>query len=183
MTGQNFMRVDGAQGVLVGSAHVPTPVVLALEPGQAHGGVQLDRVYFDLALQSTALVGGSMLMAVGKLVGGFAKNGCALIVLEGTTPVDVDFTALGSFTGLTSGAGDTSLALVQCLVFNNIGDQDLTVSPGATDGAQVPLECTVPAGGAVCVFNPAGTAVNAGASIITVTPTAGGVLALAYGGA
>jgi hypothetical protein len=183
MTGNNFVGALGSQSLLMGDGSVVTPFVAARDPAHAHGGVQLDRVYFDLSFTSLPLVGGTMLPAIGKMVGGFAKNGCCLIVLVGSTPVEIDLTALGSFTGLTSQAGDTSLARANCLIFNNIGATDLAVAPGLTimpGGASG----TVRAGGALCSYDPTGLAVVAGTNnLIIVTPTTGGVLAFGYGGA
>jgi hypothetical protein len=126
---------------------------------------------------------------MGKFVGGFSKNGSVVIQLSGTTPVNVDLTALGSVPGATGQAGDTSLTTANCLLFNNLGILAVTIAPGATNPARIPTftgtnpTIALPGQGVVCIFDSAGQAVDATHKIITVTPTAGGSVALSYGGA
>lgn len=204
-TGVNFVEiVSAANAILSGSAVVATPFVAGLNPNQAlecvnatpsntaitaENAVPLDRVSFDLALTSIPPANGTTFVVLGKYVGGFAKNGCALVVLSGTTAVTVDLTNLGAFTGVTSQSGDTSLATANCLVFNNIGAVDLVLSPGASNPSRLPTftgttpTIVVPAGGCLCVYAPTGLTVDSTHKTFTITPTAGGTLAIAYGGA
>jgi hypothetical protein len=204
-TGENFVEVVSAgNGLLSGSAVTATPFVLGLSPVAAldtinatpdntaiapFDAVPLDKVVFDLSLTTTTPGVGTTFPCFGKFVGAFAKNGAALINLTGTTAVTLNMQDWNAFTGVTAQAGDTSLATVNCLIFNNLGTTNLTVSLASSDPAGFPTlggttpTFQVPAGGAVCWYNPAGIAVTPTTSQLTITPTAGGSLAVAYGGA
>lgn len=203
-TGVNFVEiVSAANAILSGSAVIATPFVAGLNPVQAlecinatpsnpaitpENAVPLDKAIFDLSLTSIPPAVGTVFPTFGKYVGGFAKNGCALIVLSGTTAVTIDLTNLAAFTGVTSQAGDTSLSNIGAVVFNNLGTVDLTIAPGGSNPARFPtftgttptLDC--PAGGLVCVYAQTQLAVDSTHKTITITPTSGGVLAFAYGG-
>jgi hypothetical protein len=203
-TGVNFVEIVSAgNGLLFGTAVTSTPFVAAYNPVQAleavnatpsnlaitaENAIPLDRVTFDLSLLATPTVGATY-PTFGKYVGNFAKNGCALIVLSGSTAVTIDLTNLGGFTGVTSQAGDTTLATINCAIFNNVGTQAVTIAPGASNPAPFPAftgtspTLSVPAGGVVALYWPTGGTVSSSAKTITVTPTSGGTLAFAYGGA
>src|SRR6516164_48326 len=148
MTGQNFVQVISGNPLLNGSIVSTPPYVLGMgQPSAlncvnatpqnpqitAQNAVPLDRIVFDLALTAIPPGVGTTFATFGKYVGGFAKNGACLINLTGTTAVSIDLTALGTFTGLTSQSGDTSLATVNCLIFNNLGTLAVTIAPGATN--------------------------------------------------
>jgi hypothetical protein len=204
-TGVNFVEiVSAANAILSGSAVVATPFVAGLTPDAAlncvnatpsntaitaENAVPLDRIIFDLALKTVPPAVGTTFVVLGKYVGGFAKNGCALVNLTGTTAVTVDLTNLAAFTGVTSQAGDTSLATVNCLIFNNLGAVAVTVAPGGSNPSRLPTftgttpTLSIPAGGAVCVFDSTGQTVDSTHKTFTLTPTAGGSIAFGYGGA
>jgi hypothetical protein len=204
-TGVSFVEIVSAEnGLLFGTEVVATPFVAAYNPVQAldainatpdnlaisaQNAVPLDKVVFDLSLTFNPPLVGTTFPTYGKYVGAFAKNGCALIVLTGTTAVTIDLTNLGAFAGVTSQAGDTSLATVNCVIFNNVGTTAVTIAPGASNPAPFPAftgtspTLSVPAGGVVAMYWPVGGTVTSSAKTITVTPTSGGTLAFAYGGA
>jgi hypothetical protein len=125
---------------------------------------------------------------MGKFVGGFSKNGSVVIQLSGTTPVNVDLTALGVVPGASGQAGDTSLSMINCLIFNSLGIVAVTIGPGATNPARLPTftgtnpTIALPGQGVVTIFDSAGQVVDAGHKVITLTPTAGGTVALSWGG-
>jgi hypothetical protein len=116
--------------------------------------------------------------------GGYAKNGMVYLTLTGTTPVSLDLTALGSNTVY---AGDVAFANWNQLVFNNTGAQDLVVSPNVSNGARLLLggtspTITVPAGSAVTLESVANVVIDSTHKSITITPTAGGSMAVCVGG-
>ena len=196
--------MSGGNALLSGTAVVATPFVVGLNPNQAlervnatpsntaitaENAVPLDRLVFDLAPTSIPPAVGTTFVVMGKYVGGFAKNGCALVVLSGTTAVTVDLTNLAAFTGVTSQYGDTSLATVNCLVFNNLGTVAVTVAPGGSNPSRLPTftgttpTLSIPAGGAVGISDLAGQTVDSTHKTFTLTPTSGGTIAISYGGA
>jgi hypothetical protein len=199
-TGSNFALINGPSGgtALDGAASVAFPFVSAqssiatLEcvnsynqnPALAsYPATPLDRVVFDAALGTTTPGVGSTFYAFGKFVGGFAKNGVVYLAMVGTTPQSVNLTntALNTPAGT---AGDTVFANVGAMVFNNVGAVDLTISPGASNPSRLPTfggttpTLIVPAGGVVAVYNPTTLAVDSSHNLFTVTPTAGGALAV-----
>ncbi len=197
MTGSNFVQVaGGTNGVLSGSAVTTGNFVQALNPNAALNavnsaaspGVPLDRVLFDLALTQVPVPVGTTFSALGKAVGGYAKNGCSLITLTSTTAVDVDLTDLTA-NGSPKTAGDTGFATVNAIVLNNLGATDLTIKPGGSNPANFPKftgttpTLTIPAGSAICLQNAAGATVDSTHKIFTITPTSGGLLAVSIGGA
>jgi hypothetical protein len=118
---------------------------------------------------------------------GYARNGSAMLVLSGTTPVTIDLTDLTSAT--TSWGGDTTFAKWFMLIFSNIGQSgDITIKQGASNPANLlgisttPAQ-TVPAGSALVLQSVAGVTVSATAKTITITPSNGGTFGLAVGGA
>jgi hypothetical protein len=212
MTGQNLVLSTFPSPILLGSAVQNVgSYVQALDPvsaqdfcnaaGPGGSGVQsstnvsatsLDRVIFDFAMKGLSLGIGSQILSFGKFIGGFNKNGALYVTFTGTTPVNIDLTALATAIGVTSSqAGDTSLATFNCLIMQNLSASisTLTVSPGASNPAPLPnaLGGTTPtialALGAVhCEYDAAGKTIDSTHRIITVTPSAGGALGFAYGG-
>jgi len=202
-TGSNFVEVvSGGNALLSGATVTATPFVAALNPNQAlecvnatptntaitaENAVPLDRVIFDLALTAIPPSVGQVFVVLGKYVGGFAKNGCTLLTLVTTSAQNIDLTNLAAGTP-TGTAGDLVFANANCLIFNNLGAVDLVLSPGASNPARLPTftgttpTITIPAGGALCVYAPTALVVDATHKILTVTPTAGGLLAVAVGG-
>jgi hypothetical protein len=207
-TGQNFVRVTGSTPVLNGSAVATPPYLDAMGPKEAMSASELDqvaggsgaavasaagvvdRVTFDLSLTALPTVGSPqpVPVAYGSYVGAFAKNGCQLMTLSGTTPESLDLTDLTANTP-ASYAGDTTFATANVIIFNNVGTHDLVISPGASNPASLPKMTgtsptfTVAAGSVVAFHSAAGATVDSTHKIITVTPTAGGNLAISVGGA
>lgn len=207
MTGNNFVEIQvpatpTGTGILIGSAVATANAVAAVNPNAALNmtnsvpapglpslpAIPLDRVLFDLALTAVPIPVGTQLSALGKAVGGYAKNGAALITLTSTTAVSFDFTDL-TIGATQPAAGDTTFATVNALILNNIGTHDLTIAPGGSNPAAFPKfggtspTLTIPAGSAICLQNLAGATVDSTHKILTITPTAGGLLAVAVGGA
>jgi hypothetical protein len=118
----------------------------------------LDRTVFDLALTAIPPGPGASFAVLGKFCGGFAKNGCVVVQLPGSTPVNADLTNLGSVTGATGQAGDTSLTTANTLIFNNLSNQAVVLSPGASNPARLPTfsgtspTSSIPGGGVFTVW-------------------------------
>jgi hypothetical protein len=191
-TNSNFVRVTAT--VLEGAATTAGPTLLAMEPSSAEaieqgsGGVVLDKVIVDLGLTSIPSAGsGRHVRTSGKILGNYAKNGAALFVTSGTTGVTLDLTDLTSTT--SASAGDTAFATVNVLVFRNLGTAVMTIAPGASNPSDAPgfagtaPTLTIPAGSAVVWHAAAGVTVDATHKTIDITPTAGGSIAIAVGGA
>lgn len=180
-TGSNFVGLLGTATRFIGSATVAGPKVLALDSNSTDvveaGGdaVPLDRVTFDASLTA--------LPALGNHVGACAKNGCALVTLTGTTAVSFDLTDI-TVGGTQPAAGDTTFASVKAIIFNNVGTHDLTIAPGGSNPAGFPKftgtspTLSVQAGGIVADYAPVAITVDSTHKIITITPTAGGVIAI-----
>jgi hypothetical protein len=193
----NFVLIGGGKPILVGTTVETPPFIAVLSPAAAAQRVvnadglatPLDRIVFDLALSQVPPALGTVFETFGKYVGGFAKNGCGLMTLVGTTPVNIDLTdlTLAASASIIS-AGDTSFTNVSALIFNNIGTADLIVTLGSSNPSRFPALSgttpgfTVAAGGCVPWFSPVGGAVDSTHKILTVTPTSGGQLAFAVGG-
>lgn len=118
---------------------------------------------------------------------GFAKNGAYHCTTSGTTGVTIDLTNLT--TGATTTAGDTSFATVYQLTFLNAGTGDMTIAPGGSNPSLIPKfggtspTVTLPAGSSVVFQSVAGVTVNSTQKTILVTPSTGGDLVVAVGGA
>lgn len=197
-TGVNFIQVNSPSNnpVLFGSAVVATPFIAAVDPVSAQNlvnvaasaGVPLDRFILDLAMRTIPPPNGATILPFGKFAGGFAKNGCILQTLLTTTTQDVDLTNTATNTP-AGNAGDTVFATVYALLFNNLGATDLTVKPGGSNPSNIPKfagttpTLLIPAGGVVCVYHPAGVTIDSTHKVFTITPTSGGSLAIAIGGA
>jgi hypothetical protein len=211
-SGQNFVLLPGGLPFLSGTAIVTPPCVLPLSPNGAleacnaappsgsgvasgfanNSATPIDRVIFDLALTSIAPSVGNNLLPFGTFVGSFAKNGALYVTFTGTTPVTINLTALATAVGVAfSQAGDSSLAVINCLIVKNISNpgSTFTIAPGASSPSRMPpLAGTTPsisllAGDVYCQSSAAGLAVDSTHNEITFTPTDGGALVMAWGGA
>lgn len=211
-TGQNFVLTGGTGTYLSGATVVTAPFVAGLDPNSALDAVNaappsgsgvasgfannsatpLDRIIIDLAM--TAVPGvGTNLLAFGLFIGSFAKNGALYFTLTGTTAVTIDLTSLASAVGVASSqAGDTSLATSNCWVIQNLSGSasTITIAPGASNPAAFPsaLGGTTPTlsilkGDPLVLVSVAGKTVDSTHKTITFTPTAGGAISFAYGGA
>ena len=202
-TGVNFVEVTGSTAVLNGSAVVTPPYLDDFGPKEAMslseldqvvGGsgaataskvIVVDKVTFDPSLVAIPNPGSPHVVPVtyGTFVGNFAKNGGVLLTLTGTTAQSVDLTNTTTNTP-ASYAGDTAFSNVNLIIFNNLGAVDLVVSPGASNPARLPEmtgtspTITVPAGSFVVVHSTANLAVDSTHKVFTVTPTAGGSMAI-----
>lgn len=117
---------------------------------------------------------------------GFAKNGVYVKTLSGTTAVNPDLTDLTS--GATSYAGDTTFASFSLLTIYNTGAADISFAPGGSNPASIGMSGTGPsqtvkAGGRVTLDFGTPITVDSTHKVITITPTAGGSVALVVGGA
>jgi hypothetical protein len=156
-------------------------------------GTPLDRVIWDLALLTNPPGLWTNLISFGRFIGGFAKNGALYFTLTGVTAVTVNFQTLAAAIGvLSSQGGDTLLATLNSLVIQNLSAaaSTIVITPGASDPLTLPnvLGGTTPSisllqGDVHCEFSLAGKTVSAAACNLTFTPTAGGIISLAYGGA
>lgn len=187
-TAVDFVLQAKSATSLSGSTYRAAPYVKALErnaafalagrvPGGAGTGI----------LSPTGVVNNGNFLIEGFGLQGFAKNGAFHVTTAGTTAVNVDLTNLA--TGATSNDGDTTFATVNQVVIYNCGAADMTVSPGATNPANFPKftgttpTLTIPAGSKHTFQNAAGAVVDGTHKVITITPTAGGDVVLAVGGA
>jgi hypothetical protein len=188
-TGVNFVYQTGpGSNVVQGSNVVSLPAIF---PVQAESGKALaylpanatiiDKVSFDFSRILSVTPGG------GTQVGNFAKNGCVVLTLTGTTPITVNLTALAAATGVivanADGTAASPFATVFAAVFTNLGTADVTIAPGSSNPAPFPTSQLCKAGGVVAISSPAGYTISGSANTITVTPTAGGLIGIAIGGA
>jgi hypothetical protein len=194
MTGSNFVEVTAT--TLNGTAVTTAPYVDTYGPKEAmvtqqgNGGKCVDRVTYDLSLTQIPSAGTPPPVPenYGTIVGAFAKNACALLTLTGTTAITLDLTNVVAATGVVV-AGDTSFATANVLILNNLGAVDLTISPGGSNPARIPQlggttpTLTIPAGSCIAIHSAAGYAVDSTHKTFTITPTAGGTLAVSVGGA
>lgn len=192
-TGSNFIEV--ATTTLKGSAVTTAPYIETMGPKEASaietgsGGSAVDKVEVNLALTAVPTVGTPHLTNdyYGKVLGGYAKNGCILLSLSGTTAQSIDFTDLTVNTPAGT-AGDTTFATVSCLVYRNLGTTDLTLAPGASNPANAPKfsgttpTITIPAGSVFVWHSNAPVTIDSTHKVNTITPTAGGTLAVSVGG-
>lgn len=173
MTTTNSAFVKNTNAALVGSTVAAAGQVVALTESAATtevnsgGATRLDKAGINLAID------------------GFAKNGAAVIALTGTTPVTITLIDLTSAT--TSSAGDTVFASVNKISFT-AGAADLTIAPGGSNPFGLLLAgttptITVPAGSTHVLQSVAGMTVDSTHKTILITPTAGGSLTVAVGGA
>lgn len=202
-TATNFVLVTGSKPVLNGTAVLTPPyldtfnpkeAMAVSQPTQVVGGsgtptaspsVVVDRVMFDPALTSSPVIGTPPPVPeqYGNYVGNYAKNGSVLLVLSGTTPQTVNLQNTTTNSPASS-AGDTAFATGNVVIFNNVGTVDLVVSPGASNPSPIPKmggtspTITVGAGSIVAYQYANGQTISSSACNITVTPTAGGEMAI-----
>jgi hypothetical protein len=205
-TGSNFVYVtDAGNSLLVGSAAIAPPFLVAMNPVQAlelvnskpmntalpsYPGVCVDRLSVDLSLlpAQVPLQVGANQVAMGAYLGGYAKNGSVLLSFTGTTAQTILFTNTTTNTPAAY-AGDTALATWYTIVFQNLSTSgNIVISPASSNPLLIPFGGTTPtytlAYGDTCVWNSAaGQAVGSTHTGLTFTPTAGGILAVSFGGA
>jgi hypothetical protein len=125
-TGKNYGAITTAAGSGLGA----NGAILALPPATAaslatSGNLTiLDKFTVDVSKNTAA-----------------TKTAGFLLKLAASTPVTVDLTNLGA---LAISAGDTSFATWLEVNFNNLGTQDVKVTPGASNPANTPLSGTTP---------------------------------------
>jgi hypothetical protein len=122
----------------------------------------------------------------GFAIQGFAKNGAFHVTTSGTTPVTCDLTNLA--TNSTSQAGDATFATFNKIKVRNAGTAAMTIAPGGSNPASLGFGGTTPtytvnAGAEVEIEVPAGATVDSTHKTITITPTSGGDVVVAVGGA
>jgi hypothetical protein len=207
--GSNF--VLALTPIFNGSATIAPPSVIPLAPNQAMNacnakpvsgsGVStsfpddsttpIDRVIWDLSLTTIPPGVGANLLSFGTFIGGFAKNGALYVTLTGTTAVTIDFTNLANAVGVTfAQGGDNSLTTFGALIVKNISltASSIVMSPGASNPSRFPtFTGTTPAitlalGDVYCQSSAAGLAVDSTHKTLTFTPSAGGILVMAWGG-
>ncbi len=210
-TGSNFVLLPSGLPFLSGTAVISPPAILTLGPNQAFQAVNaappsgsgvasgfannsatpIDKVVCDFALTSIAPSPNATLLAFGSFIGGFAKNGALSITFTGTTPVTIDLTALATAVGVSSiQAGDALFANINALIFKNTSTTSIiTIAPGGSNPSRFPvLAGTTPTlavgpGGCHVLSDPVGQVVDSTHKTILLTPSAGGSLLLAFGGA
>lgn len=197
-TGVNFININAAtlQGSAVNTAvdtaqycDTCSPDVAAQLSADRAAGTIVDRVAVDLGQAAEPKYGQSIPVG-GLYVCAFPRNGCVLLATSGTTAVTIDLTALAVATGVSSVAGDADFSgKLKAIVLRNLNPTsgDFAVAPGASNGFPMNLAGTTPSvkvesGSAVVIHSKAGITVDATHKTITVTPTAGGVLAISLGG-
>lgn len=185
-TGVDFMLQNKVSPQLVGAAVKAAPYVMALEPnaaknltGTVPGGAGTG------VLGSTGLANNGNFLVGGFSDQGFAKNGAFHVTTSGTTPVTCDLTNL--VTNATTSAGDATFAKWNKIKVRNCGAADMTIAPGASNGATLGMggtspTLTVAAGAEVVIESGPGTTVDSTHKNITITPTAGGDVVIAVGG-
>jgi hypothetical protein len=170
------------KAALVGAAVVAAPAVEAMSDEAANvvaqaaagnpgntGSVRIDAPSINLATAS------------------YAKNAGVYLTLTGTTPITLDFTAIAATTGVVI-AGDTAFATWNQIVLMNTGAVDLVMTPGGSNPLRTLLSgtgpgLTIPAGSTITLASVAGLTVDGTHKTLTFTPTSGGSLGLAIGGA
>jgi hypothetical protein len=208
--GRNFVLLASGLPFLSGTTVITPPAILTLSPNGAleacnaappsgsgvsgsfpnNSGTSIDRVICDLALTS-ATPNSSNLLAFGTFIGGFGRNGALAVVFTGTTPVTIDVTALATAVGVTSyQGGDSVFANVNCIVLKNTSAASIiTIAPGGSNPLLFPVfggtspTLAVGPGGTHVLSDPVGAAVSSSHRTLLLTPSAGGELLLAIGGA
>ncbi len=154
----------------------------------------IDRVFCDFSLTTIPPGIGANILAFGNFIGGYALNGFGRMTLATTTTGDIDLTdiTLAADSRITT-AGDTAFGHIGCLVLINRSATVLTLKPGGSNPASFPLfagttpTLAVPAQvsgvpGILVMRSPTLVVVDSSHKILTVTPTAGGVMDFAVGG-
>jgi hypothetical protein len=171
--GQSFLQVTSANQLIGGQVHaagdlVPCDPTVRDQHVAAGVGVALDKAAADVA------------------TAGHAKTACALLTFTGATPITLDLSNLAAATGVQV-AGANAFSAWNRILFNNLGNQPIAVSPGGTNPLRTKLGGTSPVhtlqpGDLDHWYASAGLAVDATHKTITFTPTSGGQLAVAIGG-
>lgn len=202
-TGSNFIQVNGSTALLVGSTVSTPPFLAAMNPVGAMNecnvavtpAIALDRLIVDLAMTSVPLPNGSTILPFGQTVGGYALNGCGYMTLATTVTGDIDLTDLTlAADARYKTVGDTTFAKIGSLLLLNWSATVLTLKPGASNPASFPLFAgttpTIAIAAAVAGVpgvgfwrSPTLVTVDSTHKLLTVTPTAGGTLSFAVGGA
>jgi hypothetical protein len=202
-TGSNFIQVNGSTGLLVGSTVTTPPFVAAMNPVGAMNeinvavtpAIPLDRFMVDLAMTSIPPPNGTSILPIGQFAGAYALNGCGYMTLATTVAGNIDLTDLTlAADARYKTAGDTTFAKIGCLVLFNFSATALVLSPGASNPASFPVftgttpTLSIPAAvtgvpGVLVMRSPTLVTVDSTHKILTVTPTAGGTLSFAVGGA
>lgn len=199
-TGSNFVEITATtlSGTAVSTAPYldamgPKEALTSSQPTQGIGtaaaatpaGSCVDRIVVDPSLTTVPAVGTPYAVPAnyGTILGAFSKNGCQLMKLSSSTPENLDLTDLTA-NSPQSYAGDTTFSNVNCIIVNNIGTQDLTLSPGSSNPARLPAfggttpTLTIPKGSVHVFHSAANLAVDSSHKIITITPSAGGTVAI-----
>jgi hypothetical protein len=182
-TGVDFVLQNKATTTLSGAAVLTAPFVEALDPQSAR--VLTGRVPGGAATAALGSNNSNYLLTLADQ--GFAKNGSFHVTTSGTTPVTLDLTNLA--TNATTHAGDTVFATVNMIKWMNVGAADMTIAPGASNPSNAPKftgttpTLAVPAGSFGTWSSVAGVTIDSTHKNITITPTAGGDIFFAVGGA
>jgi hypothetical protein len=209
--GSNFVLTGGTGSYLSGSTVVTAPFVAALNGNQAldainaapptgsgvasgfanNSATSIDRVICDFAMTSVPPGVGTAILAFGSFIGGYAKNGALYVTFTGTTPVTISLVALAAAVGVTSSqAGDALFANINAIVFKNTSTTSIiTIAPGGSNPSAFPVfsgttpTLAVGPGGVHVLSDPVGKVVSGTACNLLLTPSAGGSLLMAFGGA
>jgi hypothetical protein len=187
-TSVDFVLQNKSATNLSGATVKAAPYVMALDrnsafaiagrvPGGAGTGV----------VASNVVTNNGNFIVTGFASQNFAKNGAYHKTTVTTTGVTMDLTDLTS--GATSSAGDTVFATVYQMTFYNTGAADMTIAPGGSNPSNVPKftgttpTLLLPAGGQITLIYPTGVTIDATHKTVLITPTAGGDVMVAVGGA
>lgn len=207
-TGTNFVYTTGSNPVLIGSAVTTLPALGAFGPKEAMavsqvdqvaGGVGapaasnsvvVDRLTFDPSLTVIPYPGTPYPVPenYGTNLGNYAKNGCVLLELSGTTAQTINLTNTTTNSPAAT-AGDTVFATGYAIRVKNLGTAAVSISPGSSDPSPIPAMTgtsptyTLPAGSDVLFTNAAGATITSSYCNITFTPAATTNIAVTIGGA
>lgn len=187
-TGVDFVLQSKVATQVKGATTKAAPYAIAVDPynartiaGRVPGGAGTGLV------GPTGLANNGDFLIDGFAFQGFAKNGGYHKTTSGTTSVTIDLTDLTS--GATSSDGDTTFATVNKITLYNCGAADMTIAPGGSNPSNIPKftgttpTIALPAGSQVTIVSGAGVTVDSTHKTILVTPTSGGDLMVAVGGA
>lgn len=175
----NFVVVETAS--LKGTGTKAAPYVVACEPNVADaltgfgpGGTATSHFLVDRQRKANLATAG------------YAKNGASVTSLTGTTPVTLSLIDLTS--NSTDSAGDTVFATWNTLIIYNLGAADITIkqagsNPASLLGISTTPAQTIPAGSKLVLQSAAGVTVDSTHKDFVITPTSGGSVAVAVGGA
>jgi hypothetical protein len=111
--------------------------------------------------------------------------GGGLLTLSGSTAQTISLTSVS--TAFASYAGNSLASACNQLILQNIGTQDVTIQPASSNGfvgwsLVNGHALTIRKGSAIVFTSAAGETVSSSATGLTVTPTSGGSLLVAWGG-